>query len=679
MKPSLLIVLLMLLMSGLLWSADDVIINEIMYNSSGTDVEFIELYNKSSASVNLTGWYILDDKDTHAHCLLAGNLAAGAYLVIAGNNSLFHSTYPNVSNINTNDFDTGTDAWSLGNGGDAVRLFDSSDQLQDIVEYNDGGSWPGSADGDGPSLELLNPTMDNSLPTSWDPSVAYGGTPGTVNSVLTDNVQPVCKDGYRDIDLPESSDEVVVGVLAFDPEGLIKVELMLNTGSGYSAILMNDNGTNGDAVAGDSIFSAVIPAQSNGTLVKYYAVATDNISQIDSWPNDAPQSYHAYTVGYKPPKLRITEVLAINDHVITDAAGEYDDWFEIHNEDNVTVNIAGMFVSNSLGNSHEYQLPSRDLAPDEYLLIWADNDEDQGSLHTNFKLSADGETVALFESIDHGNVLIHGWKYGIMSPDISMGFIPGNANAPEYLRNPTPNESNAGSDLFSDICINEFQTTSDFGGIDDWVEVYNRGSVAINLAGCFLSDERGNNTKWTFPENTQSILEPGAFLTIYEDVLGFSFSSEGDDVIMLTAADSTTGLDFFDFGPQFADRSEGRYPDGSSHWVFFNTPTKGASNTNPSAITDNQKTLPGKINLNANYPNPFNPTTNISFSLPASAHVRLTVFDVTGREVAKVLDDNCPAGFHNINFTADYLPGGLYFYQLTTPGFSETRKMLLIK
>ncbi|MBU0713039.1 lamin tail domain-containing protein [bacterium] len=678
MKLTQLIVLLMLLMSTMLWSADEVIINEIMYNSSGTDVEFVELYNKSSASVSLAGWYILDDNDSHSHCLLGGNLAAGAYLVIAGNLSLFHTTYPNVSNINTNDFDSGTDAWSLGNSGDAVRLFNSSNQLQDIVEYSDGGSWPGSADGDGPSLELLNPALDNSLPTSWDPSVAYGGTPGAVNSVLTDNVQPVCKDGHRNIDLPESSDEVIVSVLAFDPEELLKVELMLNTGSGYSAVLMNDNGTGSDAVAGDSIFSAAIPAQSNSTLVKYYAVATDNVSQIDTWPNEAPQNYHAYTVGYKPPKLRVTEVLAINDHVITDGAGEYDDWFEIHNEDNITVNIAGMFVSNSLGNSREFQLPSRNLVPDEYLLIWADNDEDQGSLHANFKLSSSGEDVALFESIDHGNVLIHGWKYGVMSPDISMGFIPGNANAPEYLRNPTPNDSNEDSDIYSDICINEFQTTSNFGGPqDDWVEVYNRGSVAFNLSGCFLSDERSNNTKWTFPANT--ILEPGAFLTVYEDVLGFGFSSEGDDVIMLTSADSTTGLDFFDFGPQLPDHSQGRYPDGSSFWAFFNTPTKSESNTNPSTINDNQETLPEKINLHANYPNPFNSQTTVIFSLPKATWIRLVVYDISGREVDILKDNIGSSGINRIIFSADHLSAGLYFYCLTAGDFSQTRKMLLIK
>lgn len=678
MKLTFPIALLTLLMSTLLWSADEVIINEIMYNSSGsTDVEFVELYNKSTTSVNLGGWYILDDNDSHPHCLLEGNFAAGAYLVIAGNLSLFRSTYPNVSNINTYDFDTGTDGWGLSNGGDAIRLFNGSNQLHDIVEYSDGGSWPGSADGNGPSLELLNPGLDNALSSSWDPSIAYGGTPGAVNSVLTDNVQPVCKDGYRNIDLPESKDEVLVTVLAFDPEELSKVELMLNTGSGYYAIQMNDIGSGGDAVAGDSIFSATIPVQSNSTLVKYYAVATDNISQIDTWPNEAPQNYHAYTVGYTPPKLRVTEVLAVNDRVIADAAGEYDDWFEIHNADDITVNIGGMFVSGSLGKSRKFKLPSRNLAPDEYLLIWADNDEDQGSLHTNFKLSSSGEDVALFESIDHGNVLIHGWKYGVMSPDISMGFIPGNANAPEYLRNPTPNYSNDGSDLFSDICINEFQSTSSYGGTDDWVEIYNRGSVAFNLSGCFLSDNRSDNTKWTFPAN--AILEPGAYLTVYEDVMDFGFSSAGDDVIMLTAADSTTGLDFFDLGPQLPDRSQGRYPDGSSYWVFFNTPTKGESNTNPSDINDNHKTLPEEIILHANYPNPFNPITSIRYEIPKASDVTLTIYNMNGQIVEKLVNQKQEPGFYSVSWDAQNVSTGVYFYQIRAEGFQQVKKMLLIK
>ena len=654
----------------------DIVINEIMYHSVGTEVEFVELYNASGSDVNVQDWYILDNNDGHKPCKLAGTIPAGGYLIVTGNITHFTARYPGVSPVNANAYDTGSEAWSFGNAGDAVKLFDSARALQDIVVYEDGGEWPASADGNGPSLELLNPAMDNSNPSSWDPSTGNGGTPGRINSTYTENAAPVARDGYRQPALPGASDAVIVTVQAFDIEGLSSVELLVNTGGGYVSTPMNDNGSGGDAAAGDSMYSAVIPAQPAGTLVKYYAQATDAIGQTDTWPNQAPTSYEAFTVGYKPPKLRITETLAVNGHVNQDNSGEYDDWIEIHNEDAVSVNIGGMFISSSLNSPQMFKLPSRNLAPDEYLIIWADDDTQQGNLHADFKLSSAGEDVALFETVDHGNVLIHGWKFGRMSEDISMGFKPKDGTAPEYLRNPTPGASNETSELFSPVCINEFQSTSDFGGTDDWVEVYNRGSAPFDLTGCYLSDERGDNTKWKFPEK---IIQPGEYLVIYEDVLNFGFSSEGLDVIMLSAADSTTGLDFYDFGPQIADKSEGRSRDGVGYWEKFDNPTRGSANISSCVNCDDPAAVPEDLVLYANYPNPFNPATTLSFYVPRTEKITLKIFDATGRETAVLADGVFRKGRHDLSWNAEGRTSGVYFFSVEGAGFRKTGKMLLIR
>lgn len=647
-----------------------------MYNSIGNDVEFIELYNASSIEYDLKNWYLLDDNDSHSPCYVNWILKPGEYLVIAGDVSQFQQKYPSVTNVNPNAFDAGGSGWSFGNGGDVVRLFDSNKNLYDIVAYRDGGDWPTSPDGNGPSLELLNPALDNSLPTSWDPSKVTGGTPGAKNSVYTENVQPTCKDGFRSIPLPTSADNVVVSVLAFDQEGLSKVELFVNLGSGFKAQTMYDNGTNGDAVAGDSLYSTIIPAQASGKVVKYYAVATDNIGQQDSWPNNAPTDYHAYTVDYQPPKLRITELLAVNDNVNKDEFGEYDDWFELYNEDTKTVNLSGMFVSNNFNNPRAFKLPSVNIAPGEYKIFWADNTPTQGNWHVDFKLAASGEEVGIFETVDHGNVLIHGWKYGLMSADVSMGFMPETGTAPEYLKSPTPGASNATSQLFSPVCINEFQCTSDFGGPDDWIEIYNRGTQPFDLSGCFLSDERNNHTKWAFPQG--KILKPGEYLVIYEDALGFGLSSTGNDVIMLTAADSSTGLDFYDFGPQQPDKSEGRFPDGTNTWRFFNKPTKGAANS-ATAVENIQRAQPLTFALNQNYPNPFNSATSISFSLPIKQKVTLAIYNMLGQQVAALVDDVLPAGNHSVRWEAGKMPSGFYFYQIKAGDYSQTRRMILLR
>ncbi|RPI03007.1 MAG: T9SS C-terminal target domain-containing protein [Calditrichaeota bacterium] len=659
------------------FAQSDIVINEIMYNSLGTDVEYVELYNASLTEYNLQNWYLLDDADDHTPCKLAGTLKSGEYLVIAADVTIFKQKYPAVSNVNPSGFDPNGNGWSLANSGDVVRLFNSSSTLHDMVEFVDGGDWPTSPDGNGPSLELINPVLDNSLATSWDPSVANNGTPGAKNSVYSTNVQPTCKDGQRSPALPTNSDKVTIAVVAYDNEGLARVELFVNLGSGYVAQSMVDNGTNGDAVAGDSLYTAVIPAQAAGKLVKYYAVATDNIGQQDFWPNNAPTDYHAYTVDYQPPKLLITEVLAVNNSVNSDAFGDFDDWFEIHNADSKSINLDGMYVSNSLNTPKKFKLPSVTLAPNEYMIIWADDESNQGNLHANFKLSSQGEEIGIFETVDHGNVLIHGWKFGLMSANVSMGFMPENGTAPEYLKSPTPNAANQTSPLFSPVCINEFQSTSDFGGPDDWIEIYNRSSQNFDISGCFLSDSRSDMAKWTFPQG--KILKPGEYLVIYEDVLGFSLTSEGNDVIMLTAADSSTGLDFYDFGPQQPDKSEGRFPDGANTWKIFVEPTRGTSNSSGSDVETNPTATPGKFELQQNYPNPFNPTTTITFSLPARQKATVKIFNTLGQNIYTLVDDILAAGDHSFVWQAQNVPSGVYFYQLDTDDFTAVRKMILAR
>ncbi len=89
--------------------------------------------------------------------------------------------------------------------------------------------------------------------------------------------------------------------------------------------------------------------------------------------------------------------------------------------------------------------------------------------------------------------------------------------------------------------------------------------------------------------------------------------------------------------------------------------------------------LPSDFALNQNYPNPFNPTTTISFALPKAAPVTLTVYNVIGQEVARLVDGSLPAGPHQVTFDAVNMASGIYFYRLQTDGFSEQRKMVLMK
>ncbi len=89
--------------------------------------------------------------------------------------------------------------------------------------------------------------------------------------------------------------------------------------------------------------------------------------------------------------------------------------------------------------------------------------------------------------------------------------------------------------------------------------------------------------------------------------------------------------------------------------------------------------IPSGFSLEQNYPNPFNPVTNIRFSIPKSGVVTLKVFDVSGREVAQLINENLNAGSYNYDFNASYLSSGVYFYRISSEGFSDVKKMILVK
>lgn len=99
--------------------------------------------------------------------------------------------------------------------------------------------------------------------------------------------------------------------------------------------------------------------------------------------------------------------------------------------------------------------------------------------------------------------------------------------------------------------------------------------------------------------------------------------------------------------------------------------------TSTTGIINNQ--VPEQFSLSQNYPNPFNPVTKIRFALPSQVYVKLTVYDVSGRQVSQLVNSSLPAGTHEYSFDAAGISSGVYFYRLEAKGFTEVKKMMLIK
>ena len=94
---------------------------------------------------------------------------------------------------------------------------------------------------------------------------------------------------------------------------------------------------------------------------------------------------------------------------------------------------------------------------------------------------------------------------------------------------------------------------------------------------------------------------------------------------------------------------------------------------------ENSTEAVASYNLSDNYPNPFNPSTKISYEIPELANVSLRVYDMSGREVAELVNQMQQPGSYDVIFNASSLSSGVYFYKLEAGGFVQTKKMILIK
>jgi hypothetical protein len=118
---------------------------------------------------------------------------------------------------------------------------------------------------------------------------------------------------------------------------------------------------------------------------------------------------------------------------------------------------------------------------------------------------------------------------------------------------------------------------------------------------------------------------------------------------------------------------------GTGHWSRIFRTTNGGYGGIVSVESENSEVVPKKFSLEQNFPNPFNPTTNISYSVSEFGLVNIKVYDILGKEVATLVNEEKPAGRYVIEFDASDLSSGMYIYTLRANGYSNSKKMLLMK
>lgn len=121
------------------------------------------------------------------------------------------------------------------------------------------------------------------------------------------------------------------------------------------------------------------------------------------------------------------------------------------------------------------------------------------------------------------------------------------------------------------------------------------------------------------------------------------------------------------------------YATGCSSKPQWNFATNYTVNVTSATDVKSDNINPNEFKLYSNYPNPFNPSTKIQFSIPANNYVTLKVYDISGKEVALLVNSQMSAGQHLVNFDAKNLSSGIYYYKLNAGNFTQTNKMILMK
>ena len=208
----------------------------------------------------------------------------------------------------------------------------------------------------------------------------------------------------------------------------------------FTAVEMNVNGNE---------YEAAIAFLDEGIeMLQYYIEATDNEGQSSLYPRCGTK---VIDLRSSSKTIAINELLAANNDSNTDEAGEYDDWLELYNYGNIGESLGGMWLTDNEANPTKWQLPEVQLDANDYLLIWLDNDEEQGALHGDFKLSASGEFAGLY---DVDSTFIDGLDFPLQSDDVSYGRLP-NGIGEFVFMHPTPGS-------FNNPLSNDVTTKSNF-------------------------------------------------------------------------------------------------------------------------------------------------------------------------------------------------------------------------
>ncbi len=625
------------------FTGQGIVFSELMYAPVVPGTEYVELFNTSSnLTFDMSGWGLNGLSYTFPEGSL---LAPQNYLVLARDRAAFSATYGVLTPV----FDTfdGT----LQNNGETLTLLNTNGMEIAKVRYEAKAPWPTNTPGLGTSLQLVDSAEDawrlgnweiaqtNSLPAAkWvyvsvtgtattsllymylastgdiyldDIQLVAGSAPGVGQNLMSNGdfesalgnewkVGSIFSQSTRSTAVKHAGSAslhmVSTGVGSSRDTSIYQtISPALTTNATYTLSFWYLQTTNGGPLVLRLSYNGISTGNIDPSLPGYTAVAFSTPGQ----PNSVSRDLAAF------PKLFINEVQAENQTGPTNRAGERTSWMEIFNAGTNSVALEGLYLSTNYQSLGGWSFPAGAVVPARgFRVVFTDGHSALSTAtepHTTFALPPRGGTLALSRARDLGGYQVIDYlSYTNFGPDHSYGSVP---DGQIFLRREmpfvTPGRTNDGSSSALTVTINEWMAdniSTCFDPVDkdyeDWFELYNYGSEAVDLGGYYLSDNTSDKFQFEIPRTGRYLIPAGGFLVVWADGeeeqnnlsvpdlhVNFKLSKDGE-AIGLFGADGKA-IDLVTFGAQRTDVSQGRYPDGASSYSDMAGASPGTNNVAP--------------------------------------------------------------------------------------------------
>jgi hypothetical protein len=396
----------------------------------------------------------------------------------------------------------------------------------------------------------------------------------------------------------------------------------------YGVIPMNNTGGND--------WMAVLPAQSDSSVVDFYIHAEDNEGNLSNNPSDTTRNRYFYLVLNRP--------LIIQDVQFSPFGSGYSGY------NGYTVTVSGIVTADT--SDIEGNETGTQSSPQVYI---QNGQGPWSGIHifgNEAEMRNRGDNVTVTGPVYESNGVT---QIGTVSSGatVTLNSTGNTLPAPEEL------------------------STDEIGGLDGGtVQAEQWEGVLIKYSNVTVTDENadGNPGPYDPPINSNygdilvaDVSNTNTRVDLQDGTHGYhNFWFAGQDTIPIYVRqnytfESITGILWFSF------------------YEYKLIPRKDDDFSGLSDV-ENTAELPKNYSLSQNYPNPFNPSTKINYSIPVAGNVTLKIYDILGREIRTLISNELKAaGEYTINFDASDLPSGIYFYRLQSDDFAQVNKMILLK